>query len=105
MSDVRNNTNRHRFELEIDDEVAKAWYRQQGNVVTFTRTEVPESLAGQGIGSRLAKGALESVRAAGQKAAATCPFIAAYLKRHAGEFDDILAEPSAGPADRPQEHS
>lgn len=105
MSDVRNNTQGHRFELEIDDEVAKAWYRQQGGVVTFTRTEVPESLAGQGIGSRLAKGALESARAAGQKAAATSPFIAAYLKRRAGEFDDILAEWPAGPADRPQKHS
>ena len=105
MSDVRNSTQRHRFELEIDDEVAKAWYQRQGNVVTFTHTEVPETLAGQGIGSRLAKSALESVRAAGQKAAATCPFMAAYLKRHAGEFDDILAEPPAGPASRPQKHS
>jgi hypothetical protein len=105
MSDVRNNTQRHRFELEIDDEVAKAWYQRQGNVVTFTHTEVPETLAGQGIGSRLAKGALESVRAAGQKVAATCPFIAAYLKSHVGEFDDILAGPPAGPARRPQKHS
>ena len=105
MSDVRNNTQRHRFELEIDDEVAKAWYQRQGNVVTFTHTEVPEALAGQGIGSRLAKSALESVRAAGQKAAATCPFMAAYLKRHAGEFDDILAEPRAGSASGPQQRS
>lgn len=96
MSAVRDNTAGHRFELEIDDEIAKAWYRRQGNVVTFTHTDVPEALAGQGVGSRLAKGALDSVRAAGEKVAATCPFISAYLRKHR-EYDDILAEPPATP--------
>ena len=93
MSDVRNNTRSHRFELEIDDEVAKAWYRQQGNIVTFTHTDVPDALSGRGVGSRLAKGALEQVRAAGNKVIALCPFIAAYLRKHEHEYEDILAKP------------
>lgn len=93
MSDVRNNTRSHRFELEIDDEVAKAWYRQQGNIVTFTHTDVPDSLSGRGVGSRLAKGALEQVRAAGNKVIALCPFIAAYLRKHEDEYEDIMAKP------------
>jgi hypothetical protein len=94
MSEVRDNTVSHRFELEIDDQVAKAWYRQQGEIITFTHTDVPESLSGQGVGSRLAQGALDAVRAAGQRVIALCPFIAGYIRRH-GEYQDLLAEPLA----------
>lgn len=94
MSDVRDNIRSHRFELEIDDQVAKAWYRMQGNVITFTHTDVPESLSGKGVGSRLAQGALDAVRAAGLKVVALCPFIAAYIKRHR-EYQDLLEPPEA----------
>jgi predicted GNAT family acetyltransferase len=92
MSEVRDNAVSHRFELEIDDHVAKAWYRKQGNVITFTHTDVPEAVAGRGVGSRLAKGALDTVRAAGERVVALCPFISAYIRRHA-EYRDLLAEP------------
>ncbi len=89
---VRNNTRNHRYELEIDGSLAKAWYRENGDVITFTHTQVPEALSGRGVGSQLAKGALDAVRAAGPKVVAVCPFIAAYIKRHA-EYDDLLAQP------------
>lgn len=91
-SDVRDNTRSHRFELEIDDQVAKSWYRLQGNVITFTHTEVPDALSGKGVGSRLAQGALDAARAAGQKVVALCPFIASYIKRHR-EYQDLLVQP------------
>jgi predicted GNAT family acetyltransferase len=90
-SDIRDNTSSHRFELEIDDQVAKAWYRLQGNVITFTHTEVPAALSGQGVGSRLAKGALDAARSARQKVVALCPFIASYIKRHR-EYQDLLVD-------------
>lgn len=92
MAQVRQNSQSHRFELEIDDQLAKAWYRQQGNVITFTHTDVPEALSGQGVGSRLAKGALDAVRAAGQKVVAMCPFIADYIRKHR-EYADLLVKP------------
>jgi predicted GNAT family acetyltransferase len=91
-SDVRDNTRSHRFELEIDDQVAKSWYRLQGNVITFTHTEVPDALSGKGVGSALAKGALDAARAAGRKVVALCPFIASYIKRHR-EYQDLLVQP------------
>jgi predicted GNAT family acetyltransferase len=90
-SHLRDNTSRHRFELEIDDQVAKTSYRLQGNVITFTHTEVTEDLEGSGVGSRLARGALEMVRAAGLKVVAKCPFIAGWMARHP-EFNDLLAK-------------
>lgn len=90
-SQVRDNQQSHRFELEVDDVVAKAWYRQQGNVITFTHTDVPDALSGKGVGSRLAKGALDAVRTAGPKVVAMCPFIAAYIGKH-HEYDDLLVK-------------
>ncbi|HVY18900.1 MAG TPA: GNAT family N-acetyltransferase [Bauldia sp.] len=98
-TEVHDNTRSHRFELEIDDQVAKSWYRLQGNVITFTHTEVPTALEGRGIGSNLAKGALDAVRAAGLKVVALCPFIAGYIGRHR-EYQDLLADPKESPSHR-----
>ena len=71
-----------RFELPVGDEVAVAHYRLDGDRITLTHTEVPRHLSGQGIGSRLAKGVFESIRASGRKAVAECPFMAGYAQRH-----------------------
>ena len=71
-----------RFELPVEDEVAVAYYHLDGNRITLTHTEVPQHLSGQGIGSRLAKGVFEAVRASGRKVVAKCPFMAAYAGRH-----------------------
>ena len=87
---VRDNPSRHRFELEVDGVTAFSVYRHTPGVVTFVHTEVPDALAGRGVGSKLAQGALELVRARGEKVIAECPFIASYIKKHP-EFQDLLA--------------
>jgi predicted GNAT family acetyltransferase len=51
---------------------------------------VPPALSGQGIGSKLARGALEQVRARGLKVIPKCPFIAAFIAKNA-EFADLVA--------------
>ena len=92
MTDVtalRDNSRLHRFELDADGHTALAWYKLAPGVITFTHTEVPEALAGRGIGSALVRGALEQVRTRGLKGVAKCPFVAAYIARHA-EFADLL---------------
>ena len=84
---VRNNTERHRFELDAEGHTAVAYYYELSpGVITFTHTEVPQELSGHGIGSALARDALESVRAQGL---AKCPFISAYIGKHP-EFNDLL---------------
>jgi uncharacterized protein len=82
IGDVVDCPDRSRFELPVAGTVALAYYRLDGDCITLTHTEVPEHLAGQGIGSRLAKGVFEAVRASGRKAVASCPFMAAYADRH-----------------------
>ena len=89
MSDIRQNTLHHRFELDVDGHKAMAFYRLAPGVITFTHTDVPKALAGQGVGSKLVHGALEAVRAQGLKVIAECPFVAAYIAKHP-EFTDLL---------------
>ncbi|MGV3635578.1 MAG: GNAT family N-acetyltransferase [Pseudorhodoplanes sp.] len=88
-STVTDNPAEHRFELKAGDHVAVAYYTTAPGVLTFTHTEVPPALSGQGIGSTLARGALEQVRARGLKVVPKCPFIAAYIAKHP-EFADLV---------------
>jgi hypothetical protein len=82
---------RHRFELQIGDTVAGfAEYRLEPGRVVFTHTEVDSAFEGQGLGSKLASGALDSVRGRGLAIVPLCPFIAAYVRRHP-EYQDLVA--------------
>lgn len=90
MSDeLRNNTALHRFELDADGYTAVSYYQTAPGVITFTHTEVPAALSGQGIGSKLVRGALQAARAQGLKVVAKCPFVAAFIGKHP-EFGDLL---------------
>jgi uncharacterized protein len=81
-SDVIDRPDQSRFELPVEGAVAVAYYRVDGDRVTLTHTEVPQHLSGQGIGSRLAKGVFDALKASGRRAVAKCPFMAAYASRH-----------------------
>ncbi|MBP2300658.1 GNAT family N-acetyltransferase [Azospirillum picis] len=85
---VRNNTAHSRYELTVDDATAVAVYEIRDGAIAFTHTEVPRSLSGQGVGSALARGALDDARAAGKKVVPLCSFIAAYIERHP-EYKDL----------------
>ena len=86
---VRDNPALNRFELDSDGDMAVAYYQLAPGVITFRHTEVPTELSGQGIGSKLVRGALEAARAQGLKVVAKCPFVAAYIAKHQ-EFNDLL---------------
>jgi predicted GNAT family acetyltransferase len=90
MTEVTQNTVLSRFELSVDGHIAASYYELKPGVITFTHTEVPKELGGRGIGSQLARGALDSVRAQGLQVVAKCPFIAAYIGKHP-EYQDLLA--------------
>ncbi len=86
---VRDNTAQNRFELDIDGHQAVAYYRLTPGVITFVHTEVPQALSGQGVGSKLIRGALDIVRARGLKVVPQCPFVSAFMGKHP-EYDDLL---------------
>ncbi len=89
MSDITNNRAQNRFELTVEGHLAAAYYKLDGAIVTFVHTEVPPELGGKGVGSKLVKGALDQVRAEGQKVIAQCPFVKAYIGKHP-EYQDLL---------------
>jgi uncharacterized protein len=88
MSGVRNNTELHRFELDVEGGMAVAYYRAAPGHITITHTEVPTELRGRGIGSVLVRGALDLARAQGLKVVSRCPFVSAYLDKHP-EYNDL----------------
>ena len=88
---VVDNADESRYELDVQGQKAVLGYHRKDGVLYLTHTEVPEALEGQGIGSRLVKHVLDKARADGEKVAPWCPFVRAYIDRHA-EYEEIVAE-------------
>ncbi|MCA1458541.1 N-acetyltransferase [Bradyrhizobium sp. BRP22] len=86
---VANNPERQRYELAVDGHIAAAYYEKANGVITFVHTEVPPELGGKGIGSKLVRGALDHVRAEGLKVIAQCPFVKAFIEKHA-DYQHLL---------------
>jgi uncharacterized protein len=89
MADIVNNRAQHRFELTVDGHLAAAYYKTDGNIITFEHTEVPPELGGKGIGSKLVQGALDQIRAEGTRIAVECPFVKGWIAKHP-EYNDLL---------------
>ncbi|HEY3343848.1 MAG TPA: GNAT family N-acetyltransferase [Anaerolineaceae bacterium] len=87
---VVNHPEKQRFEAQVEGELAYLEYDLQGSQLTLIHTEVPETLAGQGVGSALAQTALETARANQLKVVPLCPFVRNYLGHHP-EYQDVLA--------------
>jgi uncharacterized protein len=85
---VRDNSERHRFELEADGHIAFANYKRADGVLTMLHTEVPKELEGRGIGSTLIRGVLDASRKEGLKVNPLCPFAKAYIGKHP-EYADL----------------
>ena len=90
MPEIRDNTARRRLELDVDGHVAFTEYGRANDVLTLNHTEVPKHLSGRGVGSTLARGALDWARAQRLKVIPRCPFIKSYIDKHA-EYADLLA--------------
>jgi hypothetical protein len=70
------------FEIRTDSGTALLRYARRGANLDLLHTEVPDALEGHGYGAALAKAALDYAEAEEMKVIPSCPFVAAYLKRH-----------------------
>ncbi|MDH6343024.1 putative GNAT family acetyltransferase [Parabacteroides sp. PFB2-12] len=57
--------------------------------VFLTHTEVPMSLAGQGVGTQLVKETLEYLDENNLRVVPLCPFVASYIQKHP-EWEKIV---------------
>lgn len=89
---VVDNPAQGRYELSLGERlVGFSAYVVRPARIVFTHTEVDGAYEGQGLGSMLARGALDDVRLRGLRVTPRCPFIAAYIRRHP-EYEDLIAE-------------
>lgn len=95
--DVRNQPEQSRYAVFLDDEPAGfAAYQESGREIALTHTEIDSRFEGKGLGSGLARGALDDIRGRDLELLPHCSFISGYIKRHE-EYVDLV------PADRRSE--
>jgi len=80
--DIQNNEALSRFESEVEGHPPFLTYKQRGNTLALLHADVPAELEGRGVGSSLARAALEYARERGLKVLPYCPFVAAYIEHH-----------------------
>jgi predicted GNAT family acetyltransferase len=80
---VTNNEAESRYEIHVDGALAGSLeYRTVGGVLALVHTEVDDAYAGQGLGGKLAKYALDDAVARDVKISPLCPFVAKYIDKH-----------------------
>jgi uncharacterized protein len=79
---VENNADANRYEALVDGYRSIVQYHLDGDQITFLHTEVPEALEGRGIGSALARSALDDARVHNLRVIPQCPFVREYIRRH-----------------------
>src|SRR5262245_7582277 len=103
MADVetRNNPDQQRYEAHVDGELAGfAEYQLTDRLIIFPHTEVDERFEGRGVGSALARFALDDVRAAGtRKVLPLCPFIKAWIGKHPDYVELVYGAPASNVKD------
>jgi predicted GNAT family acetyltransferase len=78
------------YEITVDGQHAGlAAFEEWPGVVVFTHTEIDDAFEGKGVGSELARAALDDVRGRGLRVVPKCPFIKAWIERHP-DYQDLL---------------
>ena len=78
-----NNTTQARFEMNVNGSTAFIAYNLENSLLTLVHTEVPEALRGQGAGSAIILKTLEYARDKELTIKPVCPFVIAFIQRHA----------------------
>ena len=83
---------RERFEARDEEgELAGVLtYQLTGPIIAYTHTEVDPRFEGQGVGSALARAAMDDARGKGRTVVPICPFLSGWLDKHP-EYEKIVA--------------
>ena len=88
---ITRNSQRNQFEAVEDGQTAVAQFELNGAQMIVTHILVPPAIEGRGVGSALARFAIETARGESLTIVPQCPFMAAYFARHP-ENADVLAD-------------
>jgi predicted GNAT family acetyltransferase len=91
--DVHHREAANRFSIRLGDEVAYlSYHRTDETTRDYVHVWVPPAHRNRGVAAALTFAALEYARGNGLKVIPSCPYVAAYVRRHAG-FSDIVDSP------------
>lgn len=79
---VTDNTTRRRYELDVDGQIVFSDYRKDGDSVSLTHVEAPESLRGTGAAGRLMEGIMDIAAREKLSVVPVCSYAVAWMKRH-----------------------
>lgn len=88
-SAVRDNVDRHRFELERNGQIAFANYERRGTNLVIRHVEAAIPLRGTGAAGELMRGVAEIARSEGRSITPLCGYAWAWIRRHK-EYSDLL---------------
>lgn len=88
---IRHDPDNDRYVAKVGHRTAgfTQYHLRGGNKYFFYHTEIDEAYEGGGIGSALARYALDDVREQDGKVIPLCPFIAGWIKRHP-DYEDLI---------------
>jgi predicted GNAT family acetyltransferase len=91
---IRHNADGARYEAWVGPKMAGfAEYQITRDLIVFTHTEVDPAYEGQGVGSALAREALDDVRSSDRKVLPLCPFIKGWIGGHREYVDLVYGAP------------
>lgn len=82
LHQVLKNSDKSRFELEIDGYIAFIDYKQKDQLIKLIHTEVPEELGGRGVAATLVEKTLVYLENNNFTLYPYCPYVYAYIKKH-----------------------
>ena len=90
-TETRHNRDESRYEGWVDGALAGfAAYELDGPRIVFTHTEVDDAYEGTGVGSAIARGALDNVREQGNlRVVSRCAFITSWIDQHP-DYQDLV---------------
>lgn len=89
MSELHNNRERSRYEMEEDGLVSYADYRLRDDRLYIDYVFAPLPLRGAGAAGRLMKAVAEEARAKGMKITPICSYASAWLRR-SHDYRDLV---------------
>lgn len=80
--EVVHNQAENRFEIQLDGQLAKLDYMENGDSIVMTHVGVPIEFRGHGIAAIITKAGLDYAKSKSLRVIPICSYVAAYLRRN-----------------------
>ncbi|MDO5535348.1 MAG: GNAT family N-acetyltransferase [Propionibacteriaceae bacterium] len=100
MADVTKNTDKNRYEISVDGELAgyADYVVGEHGVIVLPHTKVEERFSGQGLAGELVRYALDDIRSEGYRVDPQCTYVQGWIGKNP-EYADLVAHKDGVDAD------